>query len=73
MGVLRIVVHFEVHWPAIGLGGYAYMMFFALKYAADAACTVLRVDQIIMAKPAGGPSKREPAGMDEDQFCVYEN
>ncbi|KAH6819639.1 TCP-1/cpn60 chaperonin family protein [Perilla frutescens var. frutescens] len=40
---------------------------FALKYAADAACTVLRVDQIIMAKPAGGP--RPPpagAGMDED-------
>ncbi|KAH1083544.1 hypothetical protein Godav_025080 [Gossypium davidsonii] len=41
--------------------------FFALKYAADAACTVLRVDQIIMAKPAGGPGRREqPAGMDED-------
>ncbi|GAU30876.1 hypothetical protein TSUD_15620 [Trifolium subterraneum] len=40
---------------------------FALKYAADAACTVLRVDQIIMAKPAGGPGRREqPAGMDED-------
>ncbi|KAB2005766.1 hypothetical protein ES319_D11G293500v1 [Gossypium barbadense] len=41
--------------------------FFSLKYAADAACTVLRVDQIIMAKPAGGPGRREqPAGMDED-------
>ncbi|CAJ1953373.1 unnamed protein product [Sphenostylis stenocarpa] len=41
--------------------------FFALKYAADAACTVLRVDQIIMAKPAGGPRRGEqPAGMDED-------
>ncbi|OMO62324.1 Chaperonin Cpn60/TCP-1 [Corchorus capsularis] len=41
--------------------------FFALKYAADAACTVLRVDQIIMAKPAGGPRRPEqPAGMDED-------
>ncbi|RXH89125.1 hypothetical protein DVH24_006103 [Malus domestica] len=41
--------------------------FFALKYAADAACTVLRVDQIIMAKPAGGPIRRDqPAGMDED-------
>ncbi|BFG20662.1 hypothetical protein CerSpe_069370 [Prunus speciosa] len=41
--------------------------FFALKYAADAACTVLRVDQIIMGKLAGGPSKRDqPAGMDED-------
>ncbi|KAH9728428.1 CCT-theta [Citrus sinensis] len=42
--------------------------FFALKYAADAACTVLRVDQIIMAKPAGGPRRdQQPGGgMDED-------
>ncbi|CDP14327.1 unnamed protein product [Coffea canephora] len=40
--------------------------FFALKYAADAVCTVLRVDQIIMAKPAGGPKRDAPAGMDED-------
>ncbi|KAL0339500.1 UNVERIFIED_CONTAM: T-complex protein 1 subunit theta [Sesamum radiatum] len=40
--------------------------FFALKYAADAACTVLRVDQIIMSKPAGGPKRDAPAGMDED-------
>ncbi|XP_057546035.1 T-complex protein 1 subunit theta [Amaranthus tricolor] len=44
--------------------------FFALKYAADAACTVLRVDQIIMAKPAGGPRRdmaaAAGAGMDED-------
>ncbi|PSR84575.1 T-complex protein 1 subunit theta like [Actinidia chinensis var. chinensis] len=39
---------------------------FALKYAADAACTVLRVDQIIMAKPAGGPRREQPAGVDED-------
>jgi len=27
----------------------------AIKLAADAAVTVLRVDQIIQAKPAGGP------------------
>ncbi|KAL8058170.1 hypothetical protein ABFX02_03G001300 [Erythranthe guttata] len=40
--------------------------FFALKYAADAACTVLRVDQIIMAKPAGGPKPQQQGGMDED-------
>ncbi|KAL9232988.1 hypothetical protein vseg_008035 [Gypsophila vaccaria] len=44
--------------------------FFALKYAADAACTVLRVDQIIMSKPAGGPRRDQAAqaaaGMDED-------
>ncbi|CAL5352087.1 unnamed protein product [Camellia sinensis] len=45
--------------------------FFALKYAADAACTVLRVDQIIMAKPAGGPRREQPAaGMDEDYGFV---
>ncbi|XP_077239976.1 T-complex protein 1 subunit theta-like [Tasmannia lanceolata] len=40
--------------------------FFALKYAADAACTVLRVDLIIIAKQAGGPKRDQPAGMDED-------
>ncbi|XP_042506006.1 T-complex protein 1 subunit theta-like [Macadamia integrifolia] len=40
--------------------------FFALKYAADATCTVLRVDQIIMSKPAGGPKRDPSAGMDED-------
>ncbi|KAI4378899.1 hypothetical protein MLD38_016318 [Melastoma candidum] len=39
---------------------------FALKYAADAACTVLRIDQIIMSKPAGGPRREQPAGMDDD-------
>lgn len=31
----------------------------AIKLAADAATTVLRVDQIIMARPAGGPKPRE--------------
>lgn len=30
----------------------------ALKLATDAALTVLRVDQIIMARPAGGPAPR---------------
>ena len=42
----------------------------ALKYAADAALTVLRVDQIIMAKPAGGP--KLPKGgntYDEDDLA----
>ena len=31
----------------------------AIKFAVDAAVTVLRVDQIIMAKPAGGPKAPE--------------
>ncbi len=38
----------------------------ALKLASDAACTVLKVDQIIMAKQAGGPKPRGPGAMDED-------
>jgi len=38
----------------------------ALKYAAAAACTVLKVDQIIMAKRAGGPKPRENKNWDED-------
>jgi len=39
----------------------------ALKYATSAACTVLRVDQIIMAKRAGGPKPRDTSGpMDQD-------
>jgi len=39
----------------------------ALKYATNAACTILRVDQIIMAKRAGGPKPRDTSGgMDQD-------
>ena len=34
--------------------------YWGLKYATDAAATILRVDQIIMAKRAGGP--RAPKG-----------
>jgi len=43
----------------------------ALKYASDAALTVLRVDQIIMAKPAGGPKlpKGGNAAYDEDDLA----
>jgi len=38
----------------------------AMKYATNAACTVLRVDQIIMAKRAGGPKPRDTQGQDQD-------
>ena len=39
----------------------------AMKYAVNAACTVLKVDQIIMAKRAGGPKPRDTSGpMDQD-------
>lgn len=35
------------------------MKYWALKYAVGAAVTILKVDQIIMAKRAGGPKPRE--------------
>jgi len=38
----------------------------ALKLASDAAITILRVDQIIMMKQAGGPKPRAPGPMDAD-------
>ncbi|XP_076466798.1 T-complex protein 1 subunit theta-like [Babylonia areolata] len=40
--------------------------YWGLKFATAAACTVLRVDQIIMAKPAGGPKAKENRDWDED-------
>lgn len=36
----------------------------AVKLAIDAVITILRVDQIIMAKPAGGPKPREAQAPD---------
>ncbi|XP_066287632.1 T-complex protein 1 subunit theta-like [Branchiostoma lanceolatum] len=37
-----------------------------IKLASNAAATVLKVDQIIMSKPAGGPKPREKADWDDD-------
>ena len=38
----------------------------AIKLAIDAVLTILRVDQIIMAKPAGGPVNRPANAPDLD-------
>ena len=38
----------------------------ALRLAVDAAITILKVDQIVMSKPAGGPKPRAPQGQDND-------
>eukprot|EP00919_Chromeraceae_sp_WS-2016_P071431 GHVR01169174.1.p1 GENE.GHVR01169174.1~~GHVR01169174.1.p1 ORF type:complete len:570 (+),score=157.65 GHVR01169174.1:48-1712(+) len=38
----------------------------ALRLGTEAALTVLRVDQIIMAKPAGGPKPRDQGAPDDD-------
>ncbi|WZN65302.1 subunit theta of T-complex protein 1 [Chloropicon roscoffensis] len=44
-----------------------YTKYWAIKFAADAVNTVLRVDQIIMAKQAGGPKKPQGQGHWDDQ------
>jgi T-complex protein 1 subunit theta len=44
-----------------------YTKYWAIKFAADAATTVLRVDQIIMSKQAGGPKKPQGQGHWDDQ------
>ncbi len=36
----------------------------ALRLAVDAAITILKIDQIVMSKPAGGPKPREAGPMD---------
>lgn len=41
--------------------------FWAIKFAANAASTVLRVDQIIMSKPAGGPKAPKQGAPDGDE------
>eukprot|EP01116_Phalansterium_solitarium_P018895 TRINITY_DN5141_c0_g1_i1.p1 TRINITY_DN5141_c0_g1~~TRINITY_DN5141_c0_g1_i1.p1 ORF type:complete len:538 (+),score=160.84 TRINITY_DN5141_c0_g1_i1:98-1711(+) len=38
----------------------------AIRLVTDAVCTILRVDQLIMAKPAGGPKPPQQGGRDED-------
>lgn len=37
-----------------------------LKYAVGAATTILKVDQIIMAKRAGGPKPKQGGGSDDE-------
>jgi len=44
-----------------------YVKFWGIKYAVKTAVDILRIDQIIMAKPAGGPKPRdERPGLDQD-------
>eukprot|EP00112_Aurelia_sp_Birch-Aquarium-sp1_P010780 Seg2292.2 transcript_id=Seg2292.2/GoldUCD/mRNA.D3Y31 product="T-complex protein 1 subunit theta" protein_id=Seg2292.2/GoldUCD/D3Y31 len=40
--------------------------YWAIKFASNAASTILKVDQIIMAKAAGGPKPRQDKNWDED-------
>jgi len=50
---------------AAGITDLYLTKYWALKLATNAATTVLKVDQIIMAKPAGGPKPRPGKGQDD--------
>jgi len=41
----------------------------AIRLATDAAVTILRIDQIIMAKPSGGPKVPKPGVREEDDLA----
>jgi T-complex protein 1 subunit theta len=44
----------------------AHVKEWAMKFATEVACTLLRVDQIAMSKPAKGPAPRSMGARDED-------
>lgn len=41
--------------------------YWGIKYATNVACTILQIDQIICAKPAGGPKPPKQSGAWDDQ------
>lgn len=50
----------------LGVFDVAHVKKWALKFSVDVTCTLLRVDQIAMSKPAGGPAPRSMGARDED-------
>jgi T-complex protein 1 subunit theta len=52
--------------PAEGILDPLVSKLWGLKYAVHAANTVLKVDEIIMSKPAGGPRAPQGPGGDHD-------
>eukprot|EP00917_Polyrhabdina_sp_WS-2016_P004275 GHVP01009792.1.p1 GENE.GHVP01009792.1~~GHVP01009792.1.p1 ORF type:complete len:496 (-),score=109.21 GHVP01009792.1:2147-3634(-) len=52
---------------AAGVLDHAETQKSAIRLAADAACTLLKVDEIVMAKPAGGPKFPNQGHWDEDE------
>jgi len=51
---------------AAGVRDSFLVKYWAIKFASNAATTVMRVDQIIMAKQAGGPKPKDNPNWDED-------
>jgi T-complex protein 1 subunit theta len=52
---------------SLGIHDHRHTKEWAVRLAAEAAITILRIDQIIVAKPAGGPKMQQNKNWDEDQ------
>jgi T-complex protein 1 subunit theta len=50
----------------LGVFDHRHTKEWAIRLASEAAITILRIDQIIVAKPAGGPKMQQNKGYDED-------
>jgi len=50
----------------MGVWDVAHVKSWGMKFAVEVVCTLLRVDQIAMSKPAGGPAPRSQGARDED-------
>ncbi|OEH74469.1 TCP-1 CPN60 family protein [Cyclospora cayetanensis] len=59
-------VNMTLDAKAAGIYDHMQTKAWATRLAFDAAITTLRVDQIIMARPAGGPAPRAPGAPDAD-------
>jgi len=62
----NILDHLPTKARLVGIPVFTFVQLDAIRLATDAAVTVLRVDQIIMAKQAGGPKPPSQGGMDMD-------
>lgn len=49
---------------------HRYTKEWAIRLASEAAITILRIDQIIVAKPAGGPKMQQNKNWDEDNWLI---
>lgn len=51
---------------ALGVYDHRFTKEWAIRLASEAAITILKVDQIIVAKPAGGPKMQQNKNWDND-------
>lgn len=51
---------------SLGIFDHRHTKEWAIRLAAEAAITILKVDQIIVSKPAGGPKMPPKQGHDQD-------